>query len=393
MIKFAMKHLAIRTGKNILIALSVIITLTVSLLAYNIANQVKDGIVNSYKYYDTIIGPAGSQTQLVLNTLSYTDKPLGLIPYDTYENLLVDTRVAVIIPFAEGDNYNNSRIIGTDAKYLDEFKIVHGEAFSAKYEAVIGYNVYKDKNLRVGDTFYSVHGLTTDVNSHSHTDENEQYTIVGILGKTNTATDNVIFTNIESVWATHGNENDNAGEDDHNEQEITAALIKCTNFSAQASLSDEYNQMSGMQAINPSAVMRELMNNVDLSRNIVYVLCAIILVMNLFIIYVITMVNMYDIKKDIILLRLIGVAKARIEAIVYIQSLVISVVSVIIGFLISRVLMLIIGGITQNMGIVLNTSKFYNFELLIITLIIVMIFLPIIISVKRIFMERIVNEN
>lgn len=394
MFKFAMKHMAIRAGKNILIAISVVITLTVSLLAYNIANQVKDGIVNSYKYYDTIIGSAGSPTQLVLNTLFYTDKPLGIIPYDTYENLLDDSRVAVVIPFAEGDNYNNARIIGTSAKYLDEFKIAEGEAFSSAYQAVIGYNVAKSKNMKISDTFYSVHGLTTDVNSHSHTGENEEYTVVGILSKTNTAADNVIFTDIGSVWDTHGNNHDDEDDDnDHHEQGITAALIKCKNFSMQAALSDEYNQIAGMQAINPSTVMRELMNNVDLSKNIVYVLCTVILVMNLFIISVITMVNMYDIKKDIILLRLIGVSKTRIEAIVYMQSLVNSVISVVTGFALSRVLMKIVGGITENMGIVLNTNKFYKLELLIIAVVIVMIFLPIIISVKKIFMERITNEN
>ena len=392
MINFAMKHMAIRAGKNILIAISVVITLTVSLLAYNIANQVKDGIVNSYKYYDTIIGPAGSPTQLVLNTLFYTDKPLGIIPYDTYEKLLDDSRIAVAIPFAEGDNYNNAHIIGTTAKYLDEFKITQGEAFSSAYQAVIGYNTAKSKNMKIGDTFYSVHGLTTDINSHSHTGENEEYTVVGILAKTNTATDNVIFTDIESVWDTHGEVHDDDDDDDH-EQGITAILVKCKNFSIQAAVSDEYNQIAGMQAINPSTVMRELMNNVDLSKNIVYVLCTVILVMNLFIISVITMVNMYDIKKEIILLRLIGVSKARIEAIVYMQSFVNSIVSVIAGFIVSRLLMKIIGGITQTMGIVLNTNRFYTFELLIIAVVIVMIFMPIIISVKKIFMERIVNEN
>lgn len=391
MLKFALKHMATRLGKNILTGLSVVIALTVSLMAYNIANQVKDGVINSYKYYDTIIGPSGSQTQLVLNTLFYTDKPLGLIPYEVYETLLNDRRVAVAIPFGEGDNYDNARIIGTDRKYLDEYNIAQGTPFSGDYQVVIGYNVAKDKGMQIGDTFFSVHGLTTDINSHQHNEENEQYTVVGIMSKTNTAADNVIFTDIESVWETHGSEiND---EDDHRSEGVTAIMIKCTSMSAQMSLADEYNKTAGMQSVNPSTVMRELINNIDLTKNIVYVLCGIILVMNLFVICVITMLNMYDIRKDIYLLRLIGVSKKRIETIVYIQNLIISVTAVLIGFLLSRVSMSFVKSITENIGVVLNANKFYTPELVIIFAVVVMTFIPMMIAVKRTFRGGVADEK
>ena len=402
MLKFSLKHMAIRSGKNILIALSIIITLTVSLLSYNISNQVKDGIIGSYKYYDTIIGAAGSQTQLVLNTLFYTDKPVGLIAYEVYEELSEDSRVVTAIPFAEGDNYNNARIIGTNAEFLDEFTVSQGRAFEKDYEAVIGCNVAKNKGLAIGATFFSVHGLTSDVNSHQHSGENEEYTVVGILAKTNTAADNVIFTGIDSVWETHGighdhddhdDDDDDDDDHDHDERTVTAILIKCASFNAQNSLCADYNRAAGMQAVNPSAVMRELLDNVDMTKNIVYLLCGIILAMNLFIISVITMLNMYDIKKDIILLRLIGISKGRIEAIVYIQCLFISVISALCGFALSRIAMPIIGSIAADMGIVLNTMKIYSLEFAIVCAVIVMVFLPMIIAIKRVFKGRLIDEK
>jgi len=491
MLKFSFKHMLIRLGKYLLIAASIIITLTVSLLAYNIANQVKDGIVSSYKYFDTVVGPSGSQTQLVLNTLFYTDKPLGLIDYDQYEEIRKDRRVALAIPFAAGDNYNNARIIGTIPEYLSEFSISSGKAFEADYQAVIGCNTAKNNGLAVGDHFFSVHGLTTEAHSHSHSDEKQQYTVVGVLARTNTATDNVVFTSISTVWKTHGEAHDdegagdipsdeNSGEHEHeanlndenssdleheanlvdeysgeheheanrndensgdheheanlndenssglkheanlndessgdheheanlNDEQpgsdsshgaghggVTSILIKCTSFQTQMSFAGEYNNTPGLQAVNPSEVMRELINNVDMTRNIVYVLCGIILIMNLFIISIITMLNMYDVKKDIILLRLIGVLKGRIKAIVYIQNLIVAVISSLIGLLLSRILMNVIGVITQNMGIVLDTGKFYDLELLIIALVLVMTFLPIIIAINRIFAGKIIDEK
>ena len=45
MLKFALKHMAVRRVKLIMTALSIIITAAVALLAYNISTQVSEGIV------------------------------------------------------------------------------------------------------------------------------------------------------------------------------------------------------------------------------------------------------------------------------------------------------------------------------------------------------------
>ena len=47
MLKFALKHMATRRAKLIMTALSVVITASVALLAYNISTQVSEGIVNT----------------------------------------------------------------------------------------------------------------------------------------------------------------------------------------------------------------------------------------------------------------------------------------------------------------------------------------------------------
>ena len=87
MLKFALKHMAVRRAKLIMTALSIIITAAVALLAYNISTQVSEGIVNTAAKYDIIIGPTGSSTQLAMNTMFFTDKPLGTIPYSLVEDL------------------------------------------------------------------------------------------------------------------------------------------------------------------------------------------------------------------------------------------------------------------------------------------------------------------
>ncbi|MDR1735495.1 MAG: hypothetical protein LBR85_01310 [Oscillospiraceae bacterium] len=422
MFRFAMKHMAVRFGKNALIALSVIITLAVSLLACNISGQVRDGILSAYRYYDTVIGPAGSQTQLVMNTLFFTDQPLGLIPYETLETLRADNRVTAAIPFAAGDSYGGARIVGTEPAFLAQYGLAEGTLFSKPYQAVVGWEAARRNGLRLGGTFYSVHGLDEDVAGHEHSEEGQLYTVVGILGRTHTAADKVVFADIHTVWQTHGLEEhgeehedeDHDHEEEHGEEEheeghegeeheeegehshdagVTAIILNCVNPAAQMSLAAEYNQIAGMQAVNPAQVMRELQDNVDLASNIVYILCGVILAMNLFIICVITMLNMIDIRADITLLRMIGVSKGRIQSVTAIQGAVIALVSALAGFGVSRLLMPLIGAVTESMGILLNTGLVYGIEFAVTAAVIAMTVLPLALAVRVSLSKEIINDT
>ena len=83
------------------------------------ANQVRDGITKGADYYSVIIGPSGSQTQLAMNTMYFTDEPIGTIPYSVATDLMQDgTRVKNVVPFAMADNYNGCSVVGTSSDFL-----------------------------------------------------------------------------------------------------------------------------------------------------------------------------------------------------------------------------------------------------------------------------------
>ena len=155
MFNFALKNLWTRKSKAFLSALSIIMATTIGLLAFNISKQVEDGIVQTVTYYDTLVGPTGSEAQLALNTLFFTGAPVGTIPYEHYESLLKDPRINDAIPFAMGDSYKGAKLVGTKSRYLKDLKLKNGKLFENEFEAVLGYNVAKDNKLNVGDTFFS----------------------------------------------------------------------------------------------------------------------------------------------------------------------------------------------------------------------------------------------
>ena len=389
MFKFAFKNMLVKRVKIALIIFSIVLSASVGILAYNISGQVKDGIKNTAEYYDTVIGPAGSDTDLAMTTMFFTGSVTDTISYEYYEQLVSDMRVNVAIPFAMGDAYNGSKIIGTSAPFLDGKDIKKGEMFDEKFEAVVGFEVAKANGLEVGDTLITSHGIS----GAGHAHESSPLMVVGILDRTNTAYDNVVFTQVETIWAIHGGgeehvDEEHVGEEhagegeehdlehDHEHKEICAVLIKCKSPAYVSQLQGEFRENSSLLVITPMEVMREVLSNIDTSVYIVYVLCVIILIMNLCIISVITLLNMYDSKKEISLMRLIGIGMNKINMLYIIQNGIIGFASTLLAFGVSRLCLMAARNYVSSMGIVLDVAKVYPLELVIMAVVFVISVLP-----------------
>ena len=371
MLRFALKNMAVRRVKILLVILSVVLSAGVALISYNVSMQVHDGIVNTAAYYDIIIGPAGSATQLAMNTMFFTDEPLGTIPFEIVEELNRNPQVNQVTPFTMGDSFNGARIVGTVPAFLDGKKLESGEMFRETFEAVVGAQVASRYGLKVGDTLVTSHGLSGMGSEHA----SSPLIVTGILETTHTAYDNAVFTGYQTVWAVHGLEEHDHGEEEEEEHAgegtVCAVLVKTKNFNAYYSVSEAYGANSELLVINPSTVLREVLENVDLSSQIVYALCAVILVMNIFVISVVTLLNMYDAKKEIALMRMIGIGMNRIQAVFLIQNAFAGLLSTLLALGLS-----LMGGYVASMGIVLNSFTVYPMEFAIMALVFVISVLP-----------------
>ena len=381
MLRFALKNMAVRKVKLLLVVLSVVISAGVALISYNVSMQVEEGIVNTAAYYDIIIGPSGSSTQLAMNTMFFTDEPLGTVPYEIVEELMVNPQVNEVVPFTMGDSFNGARIVGTTPAFLSGKELADGKMFSDIYEAVVGSAVASKYGLKVGDPMVTSHGLSGNGSEHAA----NPLVVTGILETTHTSYDNAVFTGYRTVWAVHGLEEEHEHEDEEHEEEehehagegtVCAILVKTKSFNAYYAITSQYSEDASLLVINPSTVLREVLNNVDLSSQIVYVLCAVILVMNIFVISVITLLNMYDAKKEIALMRMIGVSMSRIQLLFLIQNAFVGLVSTVLALIVSSLGLSLMSGYVSSMGIVLNAWTIYPMEFAIMALVFVISVLP-----------------
>lgn len=387
MFKFALKNMAIKKAKIVLVVISVVISACVGILAYNISRQIDNGFKTTASYYDMIVGPSGSSTQLVMNTMFFTEKPLGTISYEYVEKLESDTRVNKVVPFTMGDSYNSAKIVGTTQDFLQGKELSRGSMFEKEFECVVGSATAKKYSLEIGSELITSHGLSEG--GHSH--ESTPLTVVGILRETKTAYDNVIFTPIETVWKTHEHSDEQAHEEEH-EHEVCAILVKSKSFNAYSQLTKELSENSKLIAVNPSEILREVLDNVDMSKQIVYILCVIILFMNIFIVSVITLLNMYDSKNEIALMRLIGIGMNKINLVYIIQNSIIGLISTLLAFACSRLCLVLMGEYVASMGIVLDAKKIYSSEILIMAVVFVISVLPTVICTLNMSKKDGINQ-
>lgn len=385
MFKFALKNMAVRKGRILLVILSIVISATVALLSYNVSTQINEGIVSTAGYYDMIIGPSGSATQLAMNTMFFTDKPLGTIPYTYVEELRKSGAVNAVVPFTMGDSFNSSRIVGTTPQFLDGKELKEGAMFAETYEAVVGATVAERYHLKVGDQIVTSHGLGTAGTEHAAS----PLTVTGILRRTDTAYDTAVFTSYRTVWAIHGSEEEEEGEEEEEEGveategQVCAILVRTKSFSDYTRLSAAYGENSQLLVINPATVLREVLAQVDQSSKIVYILCVIILLMNIMVISVITLLNLFDSRKEISLMRLIGIGMKKVAGVYLIQNSLIGLVSVLLSLLLSHLCLKLMGSFVASMGVVLNIWHVYPLELAIAALVFVISVLPTMISIGR----------
>ena len=193
---------------SLLLALGIAV-ITV-LLLFN--NQLKEKIANTSRGIDLVIGAKGSPLQLILCNIFHIDYPTGNIKLHEAERFAKHRLVKQAIPLALGDSYQNYRIVGTTLEYpkLYDAVLTEGDWWHNDLEVVVGASVASALNLNIGSTFASAHGLSDD--GHAH--DEALYAVKGILKPAGNVIDNLIFTNIASVWRVH---EEHGEHEDHHE--------------------------------------------------------------------------------------------------------------------------------------------------------------------------------
>jgi putative ABC transport system permease protein len=364
--------------------------------------------------YDLIIGPKGSELQLVLSTVYRISPPIENLPYRFYREFKERKGIEAAIPVALGDTTEkgNFPICGTTFEYFAheyaprrEFS-VRGEFFRKPFQAVIGSQVARANGWDLGTKLKLVHG---GADSHVH---DEEFEVVGVLAPTGTPNDKTVFVHLSGFYAIAGHDKplDEAiirerafynlpplskeelakevaalekkyGHAHHEhtpgtqhfhdiaevQKEVTSILVKIDpRYPTLAPIiRGELKDGFQAQAVNPIVPMRQLMDDVlGNIRNLLLVLTGLIILVSGIGIFVSIYNSMAARKREIAIMRALGAQRTTVFSIILAESIILCVGGGLAGLLLGHGLVFAAGPIVEaRTGLLIDPWKFEPLEL------------------------------
>ena len=319
------------------IGLSLTVVVGVALINFAVKKSAVEGAIR----YPLIVGPeSASSVQLIFSTVFHIDKPTGTIDYSVYEQLAGDRRVLAAYPLAVADSLQAYPIVGTNQAYLEDLKVgaVAGTLdLSRKENAVLGAEVALRTGLELGDVFRGSHGMVGGEHAHEHAELD--YRVVGILGPTGGPEDAAVYCAFQTVWAIHaGGKHRDAnhlqnGHDkyDLHQGKLTAVLVRTANPVYSAQLESEMTLQSGTQGVDTGRAIRRLVSYLKQGERIVEVFSTVTLLIAMTLILVTLVMSLSERRKELALMRSLGIGRLTISSIIMAEALFITVGGTLLG--------------------------------------------------------------
>jgi putative ABC transport system permease protein len=270
-----------------------------------LSRAMEDGLVRASRPFDLLVGAKGSPTQLIMSTILLQDTLVGNIPFDYFETLRRDPRVAHAVPLAMGDSVRGFRIVGVGPEFFvladpvsqrPYFAVAEGRVFETTFEAVLGAQVTATWRMSLHDSFQSQHGLLEGVPGAAH---QANYTIVGILKPSHTPLDRAVFVPLDSYWEVH----------DATAREITVAMLRPVGIKEFYQLYQEINQGTAAQAVLTGQGMARLFDLLGHGQAIFTKLCYLALIMGAATVFLVSYAVGAQRRRETAILRALGAGR------------------------------------------------------------------------------------
>jgi putative ABC transport system permease protein len=283
-----------------------------------------------------VVGAEGSPLQLVLSSVYHIDVPTGNISLSEAQKITQNKLfVKKAIPISLGDNFRGFRIVGTTQAYPDNYqaRLQSGVWWKKEMEAVLGLEVARAENIKIGDTFVGGHGTQNDGNEELlHKDK--PYKVVGIMQKTNTVLDKLVLTGLESIWHIHEAEEHH----DHEaaDKEITALLIEFGSPMAAINLPRQVDALDNMQSAIPMGEVARFLSIVGIGAEALKGLGYVLLAIAMLGVFIGIYNSVRERRYDLAVMRALGASKLFLFGLIIFEGLFIATLGVLVGLLLGH---------------------------------------------------------
>ncbi len=205
------------------------VILSVPLVTRVILSEAQTSLTERAMATPLLLGPRGSQLDLVMTALYFSEKGQSSITRAD-EDALWESGLALPIPLHTAYRASGFPIVGTSLDYLDfrRLTVEVGRPFAVLGEVVLGATVASRLKLAPGDTLLSSPENLFDLDGSYPL----EMSVVGVLEANGTPDDEAVFTDVKTTWVIAGIGH---GHDDivmSDSSEAAAALSSVKQFQA-----------------------------------------------------------------------------------------------------------------------------------------------------------------
>ena len=332
------------------IALSVALILSVERLR----DSARTSFANSASGIDRIVAPRGNDVQILLATVFGVGSTSAGMSGEVLELLEEMPGVAWAVPLMQGDNHQGFPVIGTSAAYFEHFKHSRGQAlnfanggsFKDTHGAVIGAEVAERLGYDVGTEIVNAHGAGA-VALEVH--DEAPFQITGVLARTNTAVDRMVFISLEGFDALHAEtaprsadpfatlaETDHKDEPKHDgfvPDQINAIYIGLSNRTAVLGVQRAVATYKAepLAAVMPNVALLQLWSITGTAENALRLMSAAVMAASMIGMVVMLSAALEARRREFAILRSVGAAPRDVVLMIILEALLVTGAGILLG--------------------------------------------------------------
>lgn len=277
------------------------------------------------------------------------------ISIESYEHFKKHPAVDWTIPYSLGDGHKGFRIVATDENFYKHYhyrgngkiEFISGAPAIEIWDAVVGAEVEKKLNYKLGDKIVIAHGVTKGEGILNHDDK--PFTVTGVLKPTGTAIDQSIYITLYGMEAIHMDwqsgaapTKDKAIPQDQIKKEniklgpITSFFLRTKSRIETLGLQREINTYNEepLLAIIPGATLSDLWKGLSQIENILKIISWMVIVVGMASMLSSILAGLNERRREMAILRSLGAGPLKISLLLMLESSLLTVIGVFVGTLV-----------------------------------------------------------
>ncbi|WP_192889480.1 ABC transporter permease [Vibrio bathopelagicus] len=362
----ALKSVLNRKATAILTILTVAVSVILLLGVERVRTEAKSSFANTISGTDLIVGGRSGQVNLLLYSVFRIGNATNNIDWKSYQEFSQHKAVKWAIPISLGDSHKGFRVMGTNHSYFENYRygskqpltFQQGKEFNQLFDVVIGADVAKKLDYKIGDHIILAHGIS-DVAFSRH--DNLPFTIVGILAPTGTPVDKTVHVSLEAIEAIHvGWESGaNLGHTpdaetlksyDFQPKQITAMMVglnsKIQTFALQREINN-YRQ-EPLSAIMPGIALHELWGMMAVAEQALLIVSGFVVIAGLLGMLSSLLTSLQERRREMAILRAMGARPRHVFGLLISEASALTFLGITLGVAVLFALIAVVAPIVQQ---------------------------------------------